>query len=45
MENGLQTAGLEYYADREGRTWKKIEKRLTIFEKDPHFSTNWKEKL
>lgn len=45
MENGLQSAGLEYYADREGRTWKKIEKRLNLYEKDPHFSTLWKEKL
>jgi len=36
---------MEYYADRENRTWKKIEKRYKLYESDPHFATLRKEQI
>lgn len=45
LQDAMSSAWLEYYAERENRTWKKIEKRYNLFEKDPHFSTQWWQKL
>ena len=43
--DAFDTAKIEFYGDRESRTWKKIEKRYNHFDKDPHFPTLYYEQL
>lgn len=45
IEDAFDTAQLEFYNEREWRTWKKIEKRYKMFEWDPHFATLYFDQL
>ena len=45
ITDAFETSKMEYYADRENRTWKKIEKRYKLYESDPHFATLRKEQI
>ncbi len=45
IQESMQSMALEHYVDRENFTWKKIEKWYSLFEKDPHFATQWRDKL
>jgi len=44
VANALQWAELEYYNERDGKVWKKIQKWITIFEADPDFGESFSKK-
>lgn len=40
--DAFQMAKMEYYSEREDRTWKMINKYYQFYDKDPHFATLWR---
>ncbi len=42
MSSAFAGMDTEYNADRDNRIWKKIDKRVKIYEWDPHFATQYK---
>jgi hypothetical protein len=41
LSESFDRAQLEFYNERENKTWKKIEVRYKMFEWDPHFASMW----
>jgi hypothetical protein len=41
MASAFEGMDNDYNADRDNRIWKKIDKRLKIYESDPHFATQY----
>lgn len=41
MASAFESMNNDYNADRDNRIWKKIDKRLKIYEWDPHFATQY----
>ncbi len=45
LSESFDRAQLEFFNERENKTWKKIDVRYKLYDSDPHFSSLWDEQL